>query len=763
MIDPTTEIPPPDRLRVGECEVVLSSREVHVPGERRPRRLTPKAIAVLRVLAERAGAVVSREELFAEVWPDTLPTNDVLTQAVTQLRKAFAPGPGRPVGSAYIETIAKTGYRLLVPVSWPLRPGQEPVPEATVETGGDAARMDPAADGLAGSRRRHDRTLRRRLLLALGVAMAVSIVAMALLLLRPAHPPEDEMIVDGVRVIGRPDRPYRLITATEEFETYPSLSPDGAFVAYAIEKDGASSLHVQTSDNSSPVPLVPVPDGFSDRFPAWSPDGRRIAFARFGPQGQCEVLVASATGGDVREAARCDGTDMLGFDWTPDGNGLVFGTMTGRNASRGIRRYELETGRWEPLPYRGEASDFDYTPRYSPDGRWLAFVRNPQVGDLWLMPAAGGVPRRLTQDTAEIRGWSWLPDSRGIVFGRRVDTESRLYRVDIASQTLEDLGIDDAQSPSVARHSGRLAFVRRQPHFGLFRIGVGEGDGGKARLFASLGRDAQPVIAPDDRQLVFSSDRSGTFALWWADLARAGSLRPIEGLRPETRQAPDWSADSRRLLVTGRDASGVPGIYEVLPEDAHWERLPVPSEQPLQAIHGETPDAVFVVERRGSDHMQLVRFDRSSTPWRRQSAIDDVSQVRFDRAGRRVLFTRLSGGGLWEADPALTPDSIRPVSTSWPTRWRYRAWAVADNGQIPYLHMDPACLTVLSLLGTHPAGTRAGCLDQERPSATNGFSASADGQTLYVSLAVADGTDIGLMELAGPQSTALDGLSRWLF
>jgi DNA-binding winged helix-turn-helix (wHTH) protein len=69
---------------------------------------------VLRVLLRQPGRVVTRDELFAEVWPDTLPTNDVLTQAVTQLRKAFSNDDDN--GQAYIETIAKTGYRLLVPV-----------------------------------------------------------------------------------------------------------------------------------------------------------------------------------------------------------------------------------------------------------------------------------------------------------------------------------------------------------------------------------------------------------------------------------------------------------------------------------------------------------------------------------------------------------------------------------------------------------------------------------------------------------------------
>ncbi|WP_414554552.1 winged helix-turn-helix domain-containing protein, partial [Stenotrophomonas forensis] len=109
-----TQPPEADRIQVGECVVTLSSREVEVAGARRPRRLTPKALGVLRVLLRQPGRVVTREELFAEVWPDTLPTNDVLTQAVTQLRKAFANDDDN--GQAYIETIAKSGYRLLVPV-----------------------------------------------------------------------------------------------------------------------------------------------------------------------------------------------------------------------------------------------------------------------------------------------------------------------------------------------------------------------------------------------------------------------------------------------------------------------------------------------------------------------------------------------------------------------------------------------------------------------------------------------------------------------
>jgi len=218
----TSETQPPeaDRIRIGDCTVTLSSREVDVVGARRPRRLTPKALGVLRVLLRQPGRVVTREELFAEVWPDTLPTNDVLTQAVTQLRKAFSTGQDN--GQTYIETIAKTGYRLLVPV----QVLADAVPEGAEDAASPEALavdepvavLQPAANAAA---RRRWRYWRRRLLLALGVAMLLALLVLTVLLVRrpsPVSSPVDAAVEDGTRVIGSPERPYRLITATAGFE-----------------------------------------------------------------------------------------------------------------------------------------------------------------------------------------------------------------------------------------------------------------------------------------------------------------------------------------------------------------------------------------------------------------------------------------------------------------------------------------------------------------------------------------------------------------
>lgn len=74
----------------------------------------PKSMAVLQRLAESAGEVVRRDELFTAVWPGGAVTDDALTQCIVELRKAFGDRARRP---KVIETVPKVGFRLLPEVS----------------------------------------------------------------------------------------------------------------------------------------------------------------------------------------------------------------------------------------------------------------------------------------------------------------------------------------------------------------------------------------------------------------------------------------------------------------------------------------------------------------------------------------------------------------------------------------------------------------------------------------------------------------------
>lgn len=114
---------PPAALQVGEWRVAHELNQISRPGQ--VVRLEPKAIELLGFLAQRAGEVVSREELLAALWPGVIVGDNALTQVVTKLRKALGDTAKEPT---YVEAISKRGYRLIAPVERVGRPVRQPRP-----------------------------------------------------------------------------------------------------------------------------------------------------------------------------------------------------------------------------------------------------------------------------------------------------------------------------------------------------------------------------------------------------------------------------------------------------------------------------------------------------------------------------------------------------------------------------------------------------------------------------------------------------------
>ncbi len=746
----TSPLPTPSllsaRLRVGDCTVDMPLREIHAPGARRPKRVTPKAIGVLAALIENGGRVVSREALLAQVWTGTMPTDDVVTQAITQLRKAFDDERGNP---RYIETIAKYGYRLLATVeALGEAAAHSEIPHAAEpETAASPARprYAPAPLEIRGDWRA----------IVAAVVMVGLLFGLVLLwsLRRNEAPGAPQTVQANTR--PAPAASFRLITSVPGIESSPSLSPDAALVAYVAVPPGrrGSAIMVQTTDPSPPRQLSHPEGDASDSAPAWSPNGREIAFLRVVPGVECKVMVLPSNGGTERGVGDCDPRNPPSFDWTFDGRGLVFGSRGTPTGGVGLRLLDLASGEWRLLDYGATAADVDFSPRYSPDGRWIVFVRNTPIGDFYRIPSTGGTAQRLTRLHADIRGWDWMPDGRSIVLSQWSGSESRLMQLDLDSGVPQDMGIRDAIEPTIAARVPALAFTESRNYFGIHRVGLG-GRSSVDRMFPSSGRDRLPVVAPDARQIVFTSDRSGDFGLWWADLSRPESLRLVDGLRPESWHPPDWSHDSRRLLVIG-DGDAGPGLYEVTPSSGQVIRQPSPQSDVVQALYVPGDDSrLLMIAGADAGRLQLQLFDRRTRPWQRLALIPDVAVARVDAAGKRVLFTRPGRPGLWEADLNLSAASIRQIDEQVPEVARFRAWSVAADGRIYYFERQPDCASALRRLGDDKPLL---CVDRSRRSGPSGFSLAPRSDAIYVTLSLWDGGDIGFMPLTiapepvGPQ------------
>ena len=103
-----------------------------ISGNGKTAHVEPKAMQVLLFLAEHAGDVMPKERIIQAVWADTFVTDDVLTRAISELRKAFEDDPHEP---RFIQTIPKGGYRLIAPV--------EPVAPVFPSREGGTARTPP--------------------------------------------------------------------------------------------------------------------------------------------------------------------------------------------------------------------------------------------------------------------------------------------------------------------------------------------------------------------------------------------------------------------------------------------------------------------------------------------------------------------------------------------------------------------------------------------------------------------------------------------
>ncbi|MGH9312274.1 MAG: winged helix-turn-helix domain-containing protein, partial [Vicinamibacterales bacterium] len=105
-------MPAPIGYRFGPFEIEAGAYRLMREGAAVP--LSPKLVELLLHLVARPGNLVTKEALFAAVWPDVVVTDNALTQAVSDLRQALGDNAASP---RFIQTVARRGYRFIAPVT----------------------------------------------------------------------------------------------------------------------------------------------------------------------------------------------------------------------------------------------------------------------------------------------------------------------------------------------------------------------------------------------------------------------------------------------------------------------------------------------------------------------------------------------------------------------------------------------------------------------------------------------------------------------
>ena len=217
----------------------------------------------------------------------------------------------------------------------------------------------------------------------------------------------------------------RLLSGGRTWDVAPAWSPDGRRIAYQSTRKvriphypTADQIVVMRADGSG---KRVVSDGRAiDAAPAWSPDGKRIAFLRTTPvtsgTSYPSLWTMRAGGGGLRRLTRTSRAESRPA-WSPDGRLIAFG----RARSRSESAWDLWVVRPDGTGLRRVARDAT-TPAWSPDGRRLTFGKPKRdasgcgcARDLYVMNADGSARRLLARNGSRS---SWSSDGGTIAFDR---------------------------------------------------------------------------------------------------------------------------------------------------------------------------------------------------------------------------------------------------------------------------------------------------------------------------------------------------------
>jgi len=437
------------------------------------------------------------------------------------------------------------------------------------------------------------------------------------------------LVGGGVSLISRlatgpSNQPIRVALPHEGgSEAAPAFSPDGRRLAYSQRETGKDSpyhIRVRTLAGGAVVALTDGPA--SDLGPAWSPDGASIAFLRV-DDGRARYMVVASQGGAPRQVADFPVPDPApgpqpAVSWGRDGQSLYIVEWTeGQPPAIGVVPAAGGAVRRVTAPAAGSRGDG--SPAISPDGATLAFVRQSAEraahgdfgggdgngADVFLCDVSGSNPRRLTFENAEIVGIAWSADGREVIYAANRSGREKLWRIDAS--------------------------------------------GGSPRNVVAEGRaPAFPTVARAGHRLAFTETPS-LDTIWRIDLTAADPASTARMLiRSDGReQAPSWSPDGTKIA----NISTHTGNDEIWVGDAEGRnRAPITHLKawrlgwPRWSPDGRT--LLFLVRGNGTMEVDRVASDGRSAPVRLQLP-EDAQQVAWSHDGAWIYYQSMAQ--IWKA------------------------------------------------------------------------------------------------------------------
>jgi imidazolonepropionase-like amidohydrolase/Tol biopolymer transport system component len=503
--------------------------------------------------------------------------------------------------------------------------------------------------------------------------------------------------------------PATRLTTGPAFDMQPRFSPDGKRIAFTSDRGGLFNIWVMDADGKNPT-AVSREEKWWVNSPTWAPDGdfifARKHFVGTRSRGAGEVWMYHRSGADgvqVTEKVSLQ-KDAGEPAISPDGKYLYYSKDVtpsptfeyDKNPHAGIYailRRDLATGRERTIVSGAGGA---ITPRVSPDGQWLAFVRRVETGSqLFVRSLATGAERAIfahldkdQQEAWTIFGpyaqYTWMPDGKGLV----VWGEGKIWRVDLPTAP-PAAGAPALQPgreiPFVAKVEQTIAEAVRFP------VTVAPD-----RFAVRMLRGA--VVAPDGKAVVYSA-----LGKLWIRPLPTGTPKRLTA-RDDLEYAPAFSADGRTIVYASwRDVErgrvrtiGVDGSggREVVATPGHYVE-PSFSRDGLRVVYravegddvrgpenGEQP-GIFITSAAGGATPTLVREEGSNPRF-------DATGTRLyfqERRGDRTVLASVTTGNAFEVVHARSENALELVPSpdgkwvAFEERWRTYIAALPQSGR----------------------------------------------------------------------------------
>ncbi len=280
-------------------------------------------------------------------------------------------------------------------------------------------------------------------------------------------------------------RPWQFTTSPQSANS-PRWQPDGKALAFISTRPGSESTSNSSEQPKAQIYLLSMGGGEARRITnlkngvssfQWSPDGKRlVVVSRLGPS---DKRAENKDRSDVRHYKNSsykfndsgwfddrrthlwvvdvqsstskqitDGDDWNDSDpqWSPDGNHIAFvSNRTGKefdeNRNSDVWVIAADGG---PLTKISDHDESDNSPRWSPDGRTIAFIGQVHQRDhpkVWLAPASGGANSVLAANGLDLvpGDLDWANDGKSLFFGSGVKGEYQLFRIDLAKKSVDQI------------------------------------------------------------------------------------------------------------------------------------------------------------------------------------------------------------------------------------------------------------------------------------------------------------------------------------